>query len=107
MASPFNNNHPACQHPTACQRSSLNSSVCQPCHFRRRRIEANKTKWRHLKRGTTYTEIGRGTLQASGSALDGVPIVIYQGDDDASLWCRPVAEFEDGRFERIGEGEPK
>lgn len=57
--------------------------------------------WRHLKRGTTYAEVGRGQLQASGGPLgDGSEVVVYRGDD-GKLWVRGVVEFEDGRFERL------
>jgi hypothetical protein len=59
-------------------------------------------RWRHKKRGTTYTEIGRGTLQIAAETVlqDEDEVVIYRGDDDR-YWVRPVAEFEDGRFERV------
>lgn len=58
--------------------------------------------WRHKKRGTEYTEIGRGIFQiaAETSIADEEPVVIYRGDDNR-LWVRPVAEFEDGRFEEL------
>jgi hypothetical protein len=57
--------------------------------------------WRHVKRGTVYTEIGRGKLQcAANELLDDKPVVIYRGEDGA-LWVRGVTEFEDGRFERV------
>jgi hypothetical protein len=62
--------------------------------------EARTTKWRHKKRGTVYEEIGRGQFQCTGSALDDELVVIYRGDD-GKLWVRPIAEFEDGRFERV------
>lgn len=57
-------------------------------------------KWRHKKRGSTYTEIARATFQCTGSSLDEEPVVIYQAAD-GDFWVRLVAEFEDGRFERI------
>jgi plasmid stability protein len=40
MASPFSNDHPSCQQPDACRRSTLASHLCQPCHFRKRRDES-------------------------------------------------------------------
>jgi hypothetical protein len=63
---------------------------------------AQQPRWRHKKRGTFYTEIGRGTLQAEPSAdlCEGDEIIFYRGDD-GRLWCRRVEEFEDGRFEAV------
>lgn len=59
-------------------------------------------RWRHKKRGSTYTEIGRGTMQCSANALiDMQPVVIYRSEHDGSLWVRGVVEFEDGRFEAL------
>lgn len=57
-------------------------------------------QWRHKKRGTTYTEMGRARLQVDGP-LDMADVVIYQSNTDGSMWVRPVTEFEDGRFERV------
>jgi hypothetical protein len=59
-------------------------------------------RWRHKKRGTTYTEIGRGELQTmdAGGLTNGEPMVIYRGSD-GKLWVRDVVEFEDGRFEFV------
>lgn len=70
-----------------------------------------KRRWRHVKRGSIYTEIGRGKMQAAGwsrvwrvgdqtdgESVDMADVVIYQSEADGSVWVRPVAEFEDGRF---------
>lgn len=59
--------------------------------------------WRHKKRGTTYTIIGRGKLQSSDPTGlgDNQPMVVYRSEADGSIWVRPTDEFEDGRFERV------
>ena len=63
-------------------------------------LESQKQRvWRHVKRGTLYTEIGRAELQdATGSVVEGCSLVVYRGTD-GRLWARQEDEFEDGRFE--------
>ncbi|MDA8251646.1 MAG: DUF1653 domain-containing protein [Rhodospirillales bacterium] len=56
--------------------------------------------WRHRKRGTTYTVVGRAELQMATDLVDGAELVIYRGED-GRLWARQVDEFEDGRFEQV------
>lgn len=56
---------------------------------------------RHLVRGTEYEFLGLGRAQCSQSGLlDDEHVAIYRGED-GSLWARRLAEWTDGRFERI------
>jgi hypothetical protein len=60
-------------------------------------------RWRHKKRGSTYTEVDRALLQAAtGPVGEGAVLVIYR-DDQGRLWARQESEFEDGRFEEVGD----
>ncbi|WP_413991477.1 hypothetical protein ACMDCR_05095 [Labrys okinawensis] len=58
-------------------------------------------RFRHRKRGSTYTELGEGRLQTSSPVEDMASVTIYRDDKDGTLWARPVAEFHDGRFEEL------
>jgi hypothetical protein len=62
-------------------------------------------RWRHLKRGSVYTEVGRALVQNSGNVAlgDDAMMVIYRSAS-GDLYARPVAEFEDGRFESVEQG---
>lgn len=51
---------------------------------------------RHRK-GGLYRVVTHGTLEADHS-----PVVIYD-DADGTVWVRPTQEFEDGRFEVLGQ----
>jgi hypothetical protein len=59
-------------------------------------------KFKHRKRGTSYTVLGRAVLQTNQPVSDEQEVVVYAGAD-GRLWVRPVSEFYDGRFEKLGE----
>ena len=59
--------------------------------------------YRHRRRGTFYTVIGRANLQADCPIADDEVLVIYRGKN-GELWARPVREFQDGRFEPVRNG---
>lgn len=62
--------------------------------------DAAPKRWRHVKRGTTYTEVARGELQMSfvGTVAEGDQLIAYRSESDGRVWFRFVEEFEDGRF---------
>lgn len=57
-------------------------------------------RYKHLKRGTTYSVLGRFEVQASTPIIEGQWVVAYQCDN-GSKWTRSEAEFFDGRFVRL------
>ena len=62
-------------------------------------------RWRHLVRGTTDTEIGRGFASISKMPIeDYTAVVIYRGEDGV-LWVRNAVEFDDGRFVPVANAE--
>ena len=60
---------------------------------------AGPRRARHRKRGTTYSIVGTGSLQAAVPVVEGERLVAYTCDIDGRFWFRPEAEFRDGRFE--------
>lgn len=60
------------------------------------------TWWRHKKRDSVYMELCRAELQSSMPLDEGDTMVVYSGED-GKFWTRPEDEFDDGRFERVGD----
>jgi hypothetical protein len=63
--------------------------------------EADGSRWRHKKRGTTYKIIGEAKVQSGNAIFEDEIVVVYRADSDGTLWVRPHYEFNDGRFESI------
>lgn len=59
------------------------------------------TKWRHKKRGTTYTAVGTAEVQADEPLTDYEVVIVYRSTTDGRLWVRRQSEFHDGRFELV------
>lgn len=65
----------------------------------------NGDVYRHTRRGSSYTVVGRASLQTANLVRDNEVLVIYKGEN-GELWARPIQEFCDGRFELLpGEAE--
>lgn len=58
-------------------------------------------RYRHLKRGSTYTVLGDGTAQVAGEPIVDGDIVRIYVDKDGEFHVRKSSEFLDGRFEEI------
>ncbi|MGY3581351.1 hypothetical protein ACVIGB_000580 [Bradyrhizobium sp. USDA 4341] len=64
-------------------------------------LQLASRRWRHMKRGSSYAEIGRATSQSAIPIVEGETVVVYVADIDGSMHVRKDAEFEDGRFEEL------
>lgn len=70
---------------------------------RERHGQGTAPQWRHVKRGTVYTEVCRGLLQVAkpvGEDGGATLMIIYRGED-GQHWVREFHEFMDGRFKRL------
>lgn len=56
------------------------------------------SRWRHVKRGSTYMVRCICIIEATMATA-----VAYQCERDGVTWVRPLEEFADGRFERIAD----
>lgn len=53
------------------------------------------TMWQHKKTGGVYTLVGSCWIEKTAEIA-----VLYRGNFDGKIWCRPAQEFFDGRFVR-------
>ena len=58
-------------------------------------------RWLHKVRRSTYIELGRGRIQTTKPLNDGDAVVLYQSEDNGTLWARRLEDFDDGRYEQI------
>lgn len=60
-------------------------------------------KYRHKKRGSQYYIAGLATAAIANDETikDGDEVAVYRDLNTFKLYVRKVAQFEDGRFERI------
>lgn len=72
------------------------------------RVPAEPVRYRHKKRGTTYTLVGHAQVQCPKDhpLTEYEVVTVYRADvspldDESGLWVRRKAEFNDGRFELL------
>jgi hypothetical protein len=56
--------------------------------------------YRHKKRGSLYRVLEIGNMQCASPEHDEALMIVYEGLDGC-VWVRPLAEFQDGRFEQV------
>jgi hypothetical protein len=82
-----------------------NEALLEAIHALKERCQAviapQPTRWRHKKRGTTYTFVGVCEVQAEEPLTDYEVAVVYRSEQDGRLWVRRKSEFNDGRFEAL------
>lgn len=65
--------------------------------------------YRHKTRGTTYVRLADAPLQCAApfTAAEDMIFTVYISTATGKAYCRPINEFDDGRFELIGECTPE
>ncbi len=79
-------------------------------------MTATNEIYQHQKRKTRYEIIGTAKMQSDtwqvgpagkAGSVDMSEVIVYRAIDDASLWVRPIEEFEEqGRFKRMDNAVP-
>ena len=70
------------------------------------RRDAWQPTHRHVKRGSEYRVVGEALMQSAVPVPDDASLVVYV-DKQGTLWVRPTAEFNDGRFAAISAAQPE
>lgn len=58
--------------------------------------------YRHKKTGGLYDLVGFAQVQTSQPLNDYDDVTVYSSEE-GKMWVRPTSEFNDGRFEHVGE----
>lgn len=67
---------------------------------------ARLERYEHTKRGTRYAVLDPAArFQTSHPIGDNERVVVYRDIVSGELWVRPAAEFFDGRFRLVQDGE--